>query len=208
MRRTAIFLGAVGALVVGGVAVGATGGFRVGSEIQPGEPAGPSRNELGVTETVLAKGASPVSGSWRITSFGSPGLKADGEILEENGSPCIRLMLDDPPEGAPQGGSGFCLQELGSKFLMASLPVMDRAGHSEHILFGTAPENSSAVAFRAEDGADVRRSTSEGPPEFAGDVWALPVPIGGSDPRVTWYTDSGTVGGTRDASGYVDRLAR
>jgi hypothetical protein len=208
VRRIAILIGAVGALVVGGVAVGATGGFSVGSEIHPGEPEGPSRNELGVTETVLATGESPVGGSWRLTSFGSPGLEADGETLEERGSPCIRPMLDDPPENTPQGGSGFCVQDLDSKFTMASLPVTDGTGRAGHILFGTAPEHSHAVVFRAENAASVRNSTSGGPASFAGDVWALPVPLGGSDPTVTWYRESGGVGGTRDASGYVDRLPR
>jgi hypothetical protein len=148
---------------------------------------------MAVSETIVATGTSPIAGPWRLGAYASEGMSHDGEVLEERGTPCLRLMLSVPPAGTPIAGSGFCGK---TAFAGSSLAVAGKSGETEALLFGTAPEASESVEFTG-DGTRIGAPTHEGPAGVPGDFWVIPVPRGVRDAQVAWYgANEATPGGT------------
>jgi hypothetical protein len=191
-------LALMGGLVVAVAGAGAaTGLLSVGDVVPGGGKPGPPAYGMAVGETIVATGTSPVAGPWRLGAYASEGMQFEGEVLEAQGTPCLRLVLSAPPAGTPLAATALC-GGSGEKtsFAGSSLPVTANSGESEALLFGTAPETSESVVFTG-DGARISAPTTEGPAGAPGDVWVIPVPPGIRHARVTWYgTDDTVPGGT------------
>jgi hypothetical protein len=140
-------------------------------------------------ETVVAAGTTPVAGPWRITSHASKRIVANGETVQEEGLPCVRLFLLRRPARSPFAGSGQCGAAIDG-FGISSVPVMDEFGRVEVILWGRAPDDATAVELRA-DGTGSRAGTLRGPPGFDGDVWVLPSSPDLTDPTLAWIDSTG-----------------
>ena len=185
-------LGIASLLVAATAAGAATGVLDVGSVIPGGEPSGPPENRLPVEQTILAKGTAPVAGPWEITTYKGQGIVVDGETLEQAGSSCIRLVLSDPPVGAPFAASGFCGESGGGGFDISDVPVRDRSGHVEVLLFGHAPEDAAHVELTGDPGTQIRVDTVDGPDRVVGDVWEMTVPPDLPNAHVDWVHQDGT----------------
>lgn len=195
--RRSVTLALMGGLLIATGAGAATGLLSVGDIIPGGGKTGPPNYGMSVSETVVATGTSPIAGPWRMGAYASEGVNHEGEVLEEQGAPCVRLMLSVPPAGTPTAGTGFC-GKIGEKaaFAGSSLPVVTKSGETEALLFGTAPETSKSVEFTG-DGTRISAPTHEGPASVSGDFWVIPVPPGIRDAQVKWYgTDDTTAEGT------------
>jgi hypothetical protein len=143
--------------VLAGSAVAASGALSSGAV----EGDGPGT-------TVLATGEAAVAGPWQLIAYTS-----DESAAQPAGLPCLRLQLASPPAGSPMDASGFC-GELGKGFGAVSLPVVDREGAAEVLIFGLAPEGSVAVRLKGNDGQVTDASTREVPPAFTrGDVFVF-----------------------------------
>jgi hypothetical protein len=160
-------------LAAAAVALGEDGLQSVGTTISGDESAAPGHPPMGVPETVLATGSSPVAGPWQITEFASQTVAANGEVVQPEGLPCVKLLLLDPPPGWPLAGNSQCGLPRGDLEVM-SLPVQDRAsGNVEVILWGRVAEGTGAIELSAEGTTPIRVAPEPGPADFAGDVWAV-----------------------------------
>jgi hypothetical protein len=202
-------LGFVCLLAVATTAGAAAGVLDVGSVIPGGKPTGPPENRLDVDETILASGIAPVAGPWQIRTYKSKGIVYQGEVLEQAGAPCIRLVLTDPPAGTLLTGSGFCGEAGNSGFDIADVPVRDSSGRVVVLLFGHTPEGAAGVELTAGGGKRIRVDTLEGPADVPGDVWEMTVPPDLENARVDWLHQDGTAAGADlNASIHLDRGRR
>jgi hypothetical protein len=202
--RSTVALALMGGLLIAAGAGAATGLIAVGDVIPGGGKTGPPNYGMSVSETIVATGTSPIAGPWRMGAYASEGVQYEGEVLEEQGTPCVRLTLSAPPTGTPIGGTALC-GKLGEEtaFAGSSLPVVAKTGETEALLFGTAPEASTSVEFTG-DGARIGAPTHAGPAGVPGDFWVISVPPGIRDAQVTWYGINDTVGGTLEISDIRD----
>ena len=212
-RRTSgmLVLGFACAIAAAAAAGAATGALDVGSVIPGGEPSGPPENQLPVEQRVLATGTAPMAGPWKVTTYKSQGIVVDGEVLEQPGSSCIRLVLSNPPARTPLAATGFCGEPANGGFDIADLPVRDSAGNVEVLLFGHAPSDAVGVVLSADNGKSIRASTLPGPANLGSDVWAMAVPVDVPNARVSWLHADGTRGGADldlDALRILDRGQR
>jgi hypothetical protein len=200
--RKTFALALAGVFVAAGAAGATTGALSVGDVIPGGDPAPPPENRLSVDETVLATGAAPVAGPWRMTAYASE--QSEGQPA---GLPCVRLVLTNPPKGTPLAGSGFC-GEVGDDFGAASLPVINSSGQAVLLIFGIAPEKAATVELAAAGGAETRTQTQDGVGDARrGDVFVLVVPPGSHQGELRWLDEKGEPGAKQlDASGFFDRL--
>jgi hypothetical protein len=201
--RRSVALAAAAMLCGGGAALAASGVLEVGSTIPAGGPPGPPENRSSVAQTIQAEGASPVAGPWHITSYGSPGIVDDGEVLEPRGLPCLELSLTDPPPATPILGTSFCGAEIGRQLMFSSLPVNGLRETSELLLFGSAPEDVPAVTVVADGDRHIPAQLFDGTASHPGDLWAVALPAGLRSATV------GIPGGDRrDVSDSLNRLER
>lgn len=193
-RRT-VALALAGGLVAAGAA-GAVGVLGVGGVIPAGEPRGPAGYRPNIRETVLAQGTTPVAGPWRITGYKSERKVDNGEEVQPTGLPCLRLVLTDPPEGAPLLARFFCGERGKAGFSAAALPVSDGSGRTEFIVFGEAPEQADTVELTADGGKRIRAQMYDGPTTVPGDIWVMSAPVGLENPELGWLDPGGRSGGT------------
>jgi len=191
--RRAIVLALVGGLVATAAAGAATGIIRVGTEIPAGEPRGAPDYRMSVPETVVATGSSPVAGFWRLSAYESEGISREGQVLERQGMPCLRLMLRRPPAGTPAAGTGFCSAR--AQLNASSLPVFDSAGGEEILLFGHAPEAAQHVTLTGERGKKMTAAATPGPADFPGTAWVLVAEPGFETARIDWIDSRGKAAG-------------
>jgi hypothetical protein len=187
LRSHPAVLASVFSLAAAGAAV-ASGALSIGDVIPAGEPRGVSVPPASVDQRVVAEGTTPVGGSWWMTTYRSQRLVDEhGAEMQPAGLPCFSLVLRDPPEGARLVRRWFCGERGERGFNVAELPVSGPRG-SEVILFGQAPESASIVEFAADRGERIRSRTHDGPADFRGDLWVIPVPAGKvrQDPNVAW----------------------
>ena len=160
-------------------------------------------------ERTLARGTSSVAGPWEIRASTSERIVYEDEEVQPAGLDCIMLVLLDPPAGTPRPGAGAC-GEFGENGLGAlELPVMDRSGRAQVLLFGRAPARAAAVEVTASNAEPMRAHTIAGPVDVDARTWVLTVPPGLQQPRIDWVTAEGARAGTRlDASHLMDRGRR
>lgn len=190
LNRTLALTGC-GALLLGGGALAANSALNPGDTIHGGAPSGPPQNRMAQDQTVLLSGASPIGGPWRLVSYRSEGVRDGSTVIEPRGLTCIRLILDDPPQGSPQAGSGWCGDVKGN-FNAASLPIRDSSGRSEVLLFGNAPKSASAVKLTADGGKTDQVATRDGGTTYSGTVWAMPTAPALNNARVAWVHSNGS----------------
>jgi hypothetical protein len=146
-------------------------------------------------ETVVARGESPIGGPWEMRLSTSSEISYGGEVAQPAGLICVQLVLLDPPAGTPQPGGGQCGEFGRSGLGVLDLPVRDRSGRVEVILYGRAPDGARSVELRAVDTEGVSVRTFEGPPGVPGDFWLMSVPHDLRNPRVDWLRAGGTRAG-------------
>lgn len=176
--RAAVLVAVVAVLSLGTavVALGGDGLRPVGTTIRGDEPAGPRYPATGVPETVLATGSSPIAGRWQISEYASQPITDNGDVVQPEGLPCVKLLLLDPPPSVGLVGSSQCGRPRGDLEVM-SLPVPDSASAKvEVILWGRVAEGTGAVELSAEGASSIRVAPEPGPADFADDVWAIATP--------------------------------
>jgi hypothetical protein len=173
--RGAVFVVVVAVLSLGTavVALGGDGLRPVGTTIRGDEPAAPGYSATGVPETVLATGSSAIAGRWQISEYASQAITDNGDVVQPEGLPCVKLLLLDPPPGVGLVGSSQCGRPRGDLEVM-SLPVPDDASDKvEVILWGRVAEGTGAVELSAEGASPIRVAPDPSPADFADDVWAI-----------------------------------
>ena len=151
------FVGLVCATLGGGSAVAASGALSSGA-------AGAD----GPGTQVLATGDTAIAGPWQLSAYAS-----EESAAQPAGLPCLRLELASPPAGSPMDASGFC-GELSQGFGAVSLPVVDRTGGAEVLIFGLAPARSAVVRLTDTEGHVTEAKTRESPPGLShGDVFVF-----------------------------------
>lgn len=208
-RRSTGALALVALLAVTGAAGAATGALPVGSVI-PGDESSVRHSDHGTgpAETVLATGATPVAGPWRLTSYRSEGIVVDGEVAEAAGMPCVLLELTNAPEATHSRASSFCLAPGKPDFNMLSLPVVNSAtGKSELVLYGFSPRGAAAVKLAGDDGQTIRVQTHDGLDAFPGSVWVMAVPSELKNAELVWINEDGRAADPKlDAGPHLARL--
>jgi hypothetical protein len=178
-------------LSVGGAAA-ATG--LIGDVIPDGQKdahAGPG------DQYVVATGASPVAGGWRLSS-----LRHEAEHGAAAGD-CLKLELTSPPPGTPIVGTLLCQNVGEAEFKADSIPVIDSTtGKAEALVFGAIPKAASSVVAR---GTSARVELKEAP-KSPGDAWLVAIPSGTNGAEISWNQD-GKTQDTLDASTYLDQLS-
>jgi hypothetical protein len=165
---------------------------------------GASPPPLGSDEVVLATGATPVGGPWRLTARASEAIVDDGEELQPAGLPCLEFLLLAPRKGN-FAGSGQCGTRADG-FIVMGVPVEDERGRTEVILWGHAPEQASGVELTGKGIGSLRADTIDGPADFDGDVWVLPAPTYVEDAWVDWLGGGGNPAGhSQEAASIISR---
>jgi hypothetical protein len=200
LRRLAV-AAVLCALATGGVA-SASGVLSIGDVIPGGKASGSEPSRLAVPETVVATGESQVGGPWLVTSYSS-----EESASEPAGLPCLRMTLRNPPRVSPIMSSGFCGQ-LEDDFGAVSLPVVNRGGDSEVMIFGIAPEAGETVELRGPAGALIRTPARSVESEFEGSrVFVMTARQRVAGAELIAETRAGQrLGRAVDATGFFDRL--
>jgi hypothetical protein len=187
-RRSAV-AGGVVALGVAATAA-AAGGLSVGSILTSDD--NPTPPEFRQTdETVVALGSEPLVGPWRLVTYSSPELVDDGEVLQPEGLPCLKLLLSGSSQDPFVATRSYCGERGQGGLAAAALPVEGQAGRVSTVLFGQAPEAASKVHMVDSVGWRKSAEVHEGPGSSTGDYWLYVMP-----PRApadqTWveWTDS------------------
>ena len=195
-------------LLLATAAGAATGLLPVGSVIPGGADPGFEHDGPSPEQSVIATGATPVGGPWRLTSYRSEGIVDDrGDVAEPKGLPCIRLLLTHPPATNPINGSAFCLAPGKREFNLSSVPVTDDpSGRAEVVLYGFAPSAAASVQLTSARGGTIRSDTTPGGPDFPGAVWVIAAPPGMNVAELDWLDSSGNPAGARlDASPHFNQ---
>ena len=202
-RRSTVMAALAAALLTATAAAAATGALELGDVIPGGAPTGESER---ADETLIAAGATPVAGPWRMTTYVSKKAVDDnGEVMEEAGQPCLRLMLTAAV--TPMSGSGWC-GEPNDDFVVAGLPVALKDGRSEVIFFGVAPETAAVVQLTAADGKTIDVPTLKPHASAPGKPWVMAAPLGLSHAEIAWVDDAGHPRGRpREVSSVFARAA-
>jgi hypothetical protein len=126
--------------------------------------------------TVVATGATPVAGPWRLTAYESGRLASDGDVYSPEGLPCLELRLLDPPDGYPSAGGSCGVQPKAPGFTRGQSRYPRTVGRpDELILYGRAPERADAVELRA-GGKTISTPTVSPPSGIPGRFWLLARP--------------------------------
>lgn len=202
-RAAFVAVAVAGLLIVGGPAA-ATGVLPSGTSVESGSDPGSGHvHGNHADRTVLARGASPVAGPWRLTAVRTT---ADGNSPPGD---CLQLLLTEPPPGTPMSATVLCQNVGETEFKAASVPVVNPlTGEAETLLFGAVP-GAGTVQLDADDGTTVAANATPLPPgsSFPARPWVMAVPSGPRTGDLHSTDENGRQQRTIDASRYLDQLS-
>ena len=173
----------------------------VGTVIPKGKGAPPRESD----STVVATGESPAAGPWQLETYTGNGLRdpKTGEEYEPAGLPCLLIAVRQPTTGVVSAAAGQCgLSSSTPGFMRAQMNysserrVVGRQIQTDEVLvYGRAPEETSAVVITVEGERRLSAETSEGPPGVDGDFFVIPVkPDLAPSARINWLDADGNPG--------------
>jgi hypothetical protein len=198
----------VGGLLAVGAAGAATGMLSVGTVIPSGGDPDFRHDRPSPEQTVVATGATPVGGAWRMTTYTSEGLvDSMGEVAEPAGMPCALMTFINPPAGTHSRSGALCHAPGKADFNMTSLPVVDASsGEAEVVLYGFAPKDSTHVELVGDGSESIHVPTVLARGPSPGDLWVIAAPPELKNAHVSWIDTTGRPRATRDASDHFDRF--
>jgi hypothetical protein len=151
---------------------------------------------------VVANGRAPYSGPWQLEVSRTKGERdTEGHVMWPAGY-CLWIRLLDPPNGRPGPTSGSC----GSP---RSLGFRKTPGFSRHqgaflsgrapppkevLVWGRVPDRAERVVITAPDGLRIVRNPKDGPENFPGRFYGIPVDPGHPGARINWLGAGGKPG--------------
>ncbi len=185
-RRRFLMVLPAGLVVVAGASA-ATGVLSLG-DVVSGHGFGHTKQ--GVRETVVAKGASPLVGRWRIVTFSS-----------KKGLLCLKArLLDDPRPAQARGDGGYCAGGgVGSFGALSVGGPSVAARRGSVVVFGPAPRRVRSVVLTDTDGGQ-REVEAQHPPGQALSYWLIAAPPRLAGASVRWRYGRGGFGRSLDVS--------
>jgi hypothetical protein len=189
--------------VVGGGGEDGDGGQLAGAR-QPDPvgtviPRGEGRPKMGRQRIVVANGVAPVNGPWQIEVYRTDGERdTSGQVMWRRGW-CMWIRLLDPPDRIITG-SGFCgaPKSLGFRktpgFSRSQTVGRSKPMAKEILVWGRVPDRAALVVIAAPGGKRIELEPADGPDNFPGRFYAIPVkpPLQGA--RINWLDAEGKRG--------------
>jgi hypothetical protein len=149
---------------------------------------------------VVANGTAPVSGPWQIEVSRTKGSRdTHGAVMWQRGY-CLFIHVLDAPGQPPGARSGFCggPRSLGFRktpgFSRSQTAASSKPTPKELLVWGRVPDRATRVVITAPRHKRIQVVPEEGPTNFPGRYYAIPVKPPMQGARINWLDASGRAG--------------